>query len=302
MATPPTLDTCWIRLQEVARPLTGSYSRFDAMFDCIEVNGEIIERQINAMASINSRLQGGGVAGVAEKCWSWQSRWRNMEKFSSYSRWPLIDGDDDNQNSSTPIMSTARQGLKPLFNSAKCLRQDRSTLSLPIRAFSSSVTRKDAAVEQQSSTSNNTPPPASSIPGLDANSVYTARAERKLLRTAHKTPVGSRRQRAATQSSSNIPFEQLPYQCFQEARKILSADRQEKIAQIETQRARIVRLKAQQVSPQNENQHKHRLSSMQQHLEELKILADINDPVVKKRFEDGLGKIGIRRNPVNFQN
>jgi large subunit ribosomal protein L35 len=32
-----------------------------------------------------------------------------------------------------------------------------------------------------------------------------------------------------------------------------------------------------------------RLSSMRRELERLKILADINDPMVKKRFEDGDG-------------
>lgn len=34
---------------------------------------------------------------------------------------------------------------------------------------------------------------------------------------------------------------------------------------------------------------KGKLIAMQKYLEELKILADINDPVVKKRFEDGMG-------------
>ena len=30
--------------------------------------------------------------------------------------------------------------------------------------------------------------------------------------------------------------------------------------------------------------------AMERHLEDLKILADVNDPVIKKRFEDGQGK------------
>lgn len=35
---------------------------------------------------------------------------------------------------------------------------------------------------------------------------------------------------------------------------------------------------------------KGKLVGMQKHLEELKILADVNDPVIKKRFEDGMGE------------
>ena len=33
-----------------------------------------------------------------------------------------------------------------------------------------------------------------------------------------------------------------------------------------------------------------RIRSMRNHINELVILADINDPMVKKTFEDGLGK------------
>lgn len=93
-------------------------------------------------------------------------------------------------------------------------------------------------------------------------------------------------------TSSQIPFEQLPYQCFQEARKILQADREEKIHQIEVQRARIARLEAQDAAVSGgELYKKNRLDSMRRHLEELKIVADINDPLIKKRFEDGLGRL-----------
>jgi len=105
-------------------------------------------------------------------------------------------------------------------------------------------------------------------------------------------PIGSRRRRAALQGSTNIPFEQLPYQCFQEARKILQADREEKLQQIEVERARIARLQAQDPAVSGGETEKHRrLRSMRKYLEELKILADINDPVIKKRFEDGEGMI-----------
>ena len=35
---------------------------------------------------------------------------------------------------------------------------------------------------------------------------------------------------------------------------------------------------------------KGKLIGMQKYLENLKILADVNDPVIKKRFEDGMGE------------
>ena len=102
-------------------------------------------------------------------------------------------------------------------------------------------------------------------------------------------PIGSRRRRAALQNSNNIPFEQLPYQCFQEARKILQADREEKLKQIEIQRRRIEKVFQATFNANPDPSRKGRLVAMQKYLEELKILADINDPMIKKRFEDGEG-------------
>ena len=103
-------------------------------------------------------------------------------------------------------------------------------------------------------------------------------------------PVGSRRRRAALQSSSNIPFEQLPYQCFQEARKILLADREEKLKEIESTRQRLSRLQAVPLEEAGGLQvKKSKTRALELHLERLKIMADINDPIVKKKFEDGLG-------------
>jgi large subunit ribosomal protein L35 len=104
-------------------------------------------------------------------------------------------------------------------------------------------------------------------------------------------PIGSRRRRAAVKSSDNIPFEQLPYQCFQEARKVLQADREEKIKEIQTERLRISNLVAQDVTNirGGEIRKQSRLASMRKYLEYLKIQADINDPLIKKRFEDGEG-------------
>ena len=110
------------------------------------------------------------------------------------------------------------------------------------------------------------------------------------MRTSNLQP-GSRRSRAALQSCLNAPFEKLPYQCFQEARKILRADREEKVQQILKERQRIARLLAQDNSMNGGDEQKsRRLNSMRKHLETLKIYADINDPLVKKRFEDGQGK------------
>lgn len=106
-------------------------------------------------------------------------------------------------------------------------------------------------------------------------------------------PIGSRRRRAAMLHSPNIPFAELPYQCFQEARKFLQEDRNEKLDKIRDQRERIARLKTKALTSMKGNvvdpQILHRLKSMRTTLEHLKILADSNDPIVKKRFEDGRG-------------
>jgi large subunit ribosomal protein L35 len=104
-------------------------------------------------------------------------------------------------------------------------------------------------------------------------------------------PIGSRRRRAAVKSSDNIPFERLPYQCFQEALKVLKADREEKMEQIRTERLRISNLEAQDVADikGGEKERQNRLFHMRKHLEWLKIQADVNDPLIKKRFEDGEG-------------
>jgi large subunit ribosomal protein L35 len=96
----------------------------------------------------------------------------------------------------------------------------------------------------------------------------------------------------AISTSADIPFEQLPYQCFQEARKVLAKSREEKVKAVELQRGRITRLLEQDPAVSGGEAAKQiRLTSMRKQLEELKISADINDPMVKKRFEDGLGTL-----------
>lgn len=104
-------------------------------------------------------------------------------------------------------------------------------------------------------------------------------------------PIGSRRRRAAIKSSDNIPFEQLPFQCFQEARKVLQEDREEKLKLIAKERLRISNLEAVDITTVvgGQAEKTKKLNSMKKYLEYLKIQADINDPLIKKRFEDGDG-------------
>ena len=67
-------------------------------------------------------------------------------------------------------------------------------------------------------------------------------------------------------------------------------DRQEQLKNIETQQLRIRNLEAQDPAVSGGVKAKEkRLKSMRNHLNELVILADINDPIVKKKFEDGEG-------------
>lgn len=134
---------------------------------------------------------------------------------------------------------------------------------------------------------------------LDPKTVENKIAERRLVRRDRIQPVGSRRRRAtlhrgAVKQLSEIPFEQLPYQCFQEARKVLAEDRQEKVKEIGTQQLRIKNLMEQDPAVSGGPRAKEtRLKSMREHLNELIILADINDPIVKKKFEDGQSKLQV---------
>ncbi|KAL2119204.1 hypothetical protein VTJ04DRAFT_6164 [Mycothermus thermophilus] len=107
--------------------------------------------------------------------------------------------------------------------------------------------------------------------------------------------LGSLRRRAALATTGDIPFEQLPYQAFQEARKLLAKDREEKVAKIMAELEKIKRLEATDPSifRTGEKYKQKRLRSMRNYVERLKILADINDPMVKRRFEDGMGASDI---------
>lgn len=180
-------------------------------------------------------------------------------------------------------MAHCERVSKPLL---QCLRQSYKN-GLPaaqlqsIRSFGSTAAVHDEAQEVHKKESFYKAP--------DPELVTSPRLERRLMRSG-VSPIGSRRRRAALRDSANIPFEQLPYQCFQEARNYLLADRKEKLEQIETERTRIANLKATDASKAGgELQKQRRLKSMENHLEQLKIHADINDPIVKKKFEDGIG-------------
>ncbi|KAI8942969.1 hypothetical protein NX059_001008 [Plenodomus lindquistii] len=185
----------------------------------------------------------------------------------------------------------------------RCVRQGQvpPANGAPRRLLSSSAVAREGAVQPQPASSS-TPPPPPPPPEymqkwgtLDPQMVENKKQERRLLRREHVQPVGSRRRRAALRRSTlqkavEVPFEQLPYQCFQEARKVLLEDRRDKIRDIETQQLRIANLEHQDAAVSGGPAAKEtRLRSMRKHLDELIILADINDPVVKRKFEDGQG-------------
>lgn len=172
------------------------------------------------------------------------------------------------------------------------------------RSFSRSASRRDV---ETTTTSSSTPATdaqsaqdlASTMKAenplkeqwLDPNTTTLLWAERRLLKQGTE-PVGSRRRRAAVRQSPNIPFEQLPYHCFQEARKVLAEDRTEKLEELKKTSIEIAKLEQRpaDVYRAGEQFKQKKLDSLRGHLEDLKIQADINDPAVKRKFEDGLGK------------
>ncbi|KAI9830461.1 MAG: hypothetical protein M1826_004698 [Phylliscum demangeonii] len=181
-------------------------------------------------------------------------------------------------------MSSHAQKTRPLLRQVchSWSKEAHTTQPATLRRFTTRPALAAEALATEPSTST------ALDPALDPALVASGSGEKATKKTMPL--IGSRRRRAALQTSDNIPFEQLPYQCFQEARKILQANREEKLGEIEEQRARLVKLQAQPTSSAvAERQKDNRVTSMQKRLEELKVLADINDPLVKKRFEDGEG-------------
>lgn len=171
--------------------------------------------------------------------------------------------------------------LRPASLCIRCFAQRNLVLSsLAIRGL---ATTSDKSIQEIAPLSPPPPPPHNASPA-------PPNQENSTLSKPEKQLVGSRRRRAAISSTTNIPFEQLPYQCFQEARKVLQADREEKLKKIEVERKRIAKVQAQDAAELGGEARKiGKLVAMHKYLEHLKILADSNDPVIKKRFEDGLG-------------
>ncbi|KAL4740972.1 phosphatidylethanolamine-binding protein [Aspergillus similis] len=155
-----------------------------------------------------------------------------------------------------------------------------SSVQLQTRAFQTT-----AAVQEEAQTETKSQPFYKSP---DPSLVSSPRLERRLMRQGI-LPIGSRRRRAALQTTDSLPFEQLPYQCFQEARKVLIADREEKLKEIAMTSEKIAKIQALPEEERTKNSTYSRLRALQVHLERLKVLADINDPLVKKKFEDGQG-------------
>ncbi|CAH0016947.1 unnamed protein product [Clonostachys rhizophaga] len=177
-------------------------------------------------------------------------------------------------------MSRCQSVARPL---ARQLQQRSMQQCLAIRSFNTTSSQQNAAASAAAAVE---PTPLD----LDPDTVLPE-FEDALIK-AGKMPVGSRRRRVALRSNPNsLPFEQLPYQAFQEARKILAADREQKIAKIKEEVEKIARIEAVEDSQfkGGPKMKATRLASLRKYVEELKIKADVNDPIVKKRFEDGLG-------------
>jgi large subunit ribosomal protein L35 len=156
---------------------------------------------------------------------------------------------------------------------------------LLVRSFtSSSSTRTKDDVETVPSTEPYLPEVD------DLKYAYTRKQVKRLEREQGKRPIGSHRFRVARMLNPDIPFEQLPYQCFQEARKVLAEKREEILKDIKKMEARIERTRALDDSVLSQRQREDSVMWMKVHIQKLKIEADINDPLVKKKFEDDMGK------------
>ena len=204
----------------------------------------------------------------------------------------------------TAVRPLARQLSRPLQHRPQCLA---------MRPFSASAARAADIVEPQDPAQSSSPaaaapqgeqllPPQQRQPtaqDLDPDTV-TAEFEVALMRTG-KMPVGSRRRRLAKASTLDLPLEQLPYQAFQEARKFLAEEREGTLATIREEATKIAHLEAKnpEVMRGGQAMKDKRLAGLRRYVEKLKIYADCSDPVVKKRFEDGLGKLmAIAQSPV----
>lgn len=192
------------------------------------------------------------------------------------------------------------RSARPLARCLRCTRHNR----IPARSISTTTLRAAEETTTPSADLEPLPPPPvetdalgeiPQIHRLNRFELSTRKKENQLKREYQQYPVGSRRRRAAIASSANIPFQELPYQCFQEARAVINADRAEKVAEIDELTANIAALSAQEVPPEKEALREKRIKGWTRHAERLKVLADSNDPLVKKKkFEDGFGRISHR--------
>ncbi|KAF3009799.1 hypothetical protein E8E13_010091 [Curvularia kusanoi] len=202
-------------------------------------------------------------------------------------------------------MASLTPSMRQFTTCLRCVRQVPAANGAPQRMLSSSAAAREEVQTQPAAASTQSPPPPQSVSTaaaevpeymqkwgtLDPEMVENKKQERRLIRREGLQPVGSRRRRAALRLSAirkteEVPFEQLPYQCFQEARKFLQEDRLEKLKDIKTQQQRIQAVAASNASEQAKRD---RIAHMKLHLNDLIIAADINDPMVKRKFEDGQG-------------
>lgn len=182
-------------------------------------------------------------------------------------------------------MSRCQAVARPL---ARQLRRQCLPVAAAARPFTSGIAR---AADVQPPTTTEAPEPKQPSPlDLDPNSVLPE-FEAALIK-AGKMPIGSQRRRVAMRTTGDVPFEQLPYQAFQEARKILAADREDKLAKLTAELEKIAALESKDpgMIKGGQKMKDTKLASLRRYVAQLKILADVNDPLVKKRFEDGLGK------------
>ena len=172
----------------------------------------------------------------------------------------------------------------------RSVRQGCQSQSIAVRHFSSTATRNDDTTVQKTGSESSNPAVDAALLGQKATGESTESWD-KFAAEALSPSLGSRRRRAALATVTQVPFEQMPYQCFQEARKVLNQDREEKVSKIIEQTEKIKRIEATDASTYRggEPYKQRRLKSLREEIEKLKILADINDPEVKRRFEDGMG-------------
>ncbi|QDS76228.1 hypothetical protein FKW77_008727 [Venturia effusa] len=192
-------------------------------------------------------------------------------------------------------MASVNTVLRPLSICSSCLRNGTASIAFlnASKRFFSATPSLEEELQTPEPTSSSTQAPDPEGKGFDPLLVHTEHSERQLAKKG-VLPVGSRRSRAARSTTGNIPFEQLPYQCFQDARQVLAQDREEKVKLIEDMRAKIAKLVAKDdAACGGKDRKKIMLDSMKRELERYKILADINDPMVKKKFEDGEGDMSF---------